>query len=1069
MPEDMSYERRTGISDSMQEMRSAGSITPQIDMGLESAKGFFQPTSINKSSVALGESQVAVAKNEPQPIASKEMPDIRNQLGGGDDENDPVKARLEHERRMSSMFGERGATGHMNQMIRGARNLQAIEKGIDVEKGEFRADQKSSYLDKVLKDFTNPPARGQKSGITYVVSDTSAQAEAGLKVRVKNLKRLVGEEKAKTKGRNESFILRAESALTSAEYSLTKEKEDLLNREREKIMESYVAMTHVFASEINDINKYLEDLKNPYPYDSRWTIQMAKDSLDRINASIRERKGLNKEARTILKMIKQDCRWLMATARHMEAMGPSFETYFDGEMEITQLRSQRSEILAGDHRRMLGKNMRGLAFTPSEREIIKNLLTKLPSEYTEIEGTLERTFREEAVELQDRAGEWILKIAAAHQKNFEYGFEIGPDGNPLDPEMGENYAVIDEVTYRFLAEVLNVGNAPGERYLEDGVDNPDKFYVYRNSQGKEFKVARTMLNPYAMDQSDEYAVMYLNAVLHEIVKDRDLTDVLRRIGQEDREKWDTLLDEQTAKIIAQANWRIAKEDSLDELGVNDRLADTVAKSMVILEKGTFACGDMGWGWKHNKVKMVEGGEWSEDAKKIRGHYKWLFKVFDKNYKDSDFETRFNSLIQGTGDERFMVIRKKDMGSIYDNHDITTVFYPAEHVIAYDAMADDRGVIWYATVGWYRELWDYMPPYWKPEMRVFAADEPEMLENFGVDSDGNVHVEKGIQKLMGEDLRKDYGPASDGRPWTKFSGINEKTADFINRNVWVLKTWTLKNPGVKGSAFNGVPIFLPTSTPELNYWRTTSLVHPSAKIDGKTTVNGQNIVYGKNSIWHERLKGKKYSEFDWDNMPRYRFNYHRVTLEQLERWYGPLITPHMYNRFTGEQYEEHHDNPNGLAMAHKRSGKRYRLGKRLDPEGAGVYRAAVLPQNNAFTVARESGLFAIKGGNPLVVQQQIEDKREIWATPTMNTYLDMPPVVLKINKYGQTAMAMFLLTYYQLENIAESQRIMSIGQEQQVGNAADRMLRKLKGRSTPSTVSQVNFDGAEEEKSAKTTE
>lgn len=982
-----------------------------------------------------------VNKNPRLEIPGKGVPSRNLELSNearmanpaGGDEQDPNKIRAERELRMQEMFGVRGVSGKMGVILNDARSLKNIEGITSAE------DLKSLGID----------TRGMGN-------------------------------------------------LDEEQLNLVKEK--MLNERRAEISESYVGMAHIFITEVNEINKFLEDLKNPYPYDSRWTIQMAKDALEMINAAIHERKGMNKEARTILKMVKKDCLWLMAAARHMEAMGPSYETYFDGEMEISQLRSNRSEILAGDHRKYFSEDLKGLKFSDEESLIIKNLFAQLPEEVKQFEGGVERPLREEAVEIQDRAGEWLLKVAAAHQKNLEFNFEIGPDGIPVDPEMGEHYALIDQVTFRFLSQVLNVGSAPGKRYTEDGVETPDGNLIYINNKGEKMVVARKMLNFFAMDQSDEKAVLYTKGVLHELVKNVNLPNVLKRIADSPSETWEELIKEEATKIISGAKMRVENADALDEFGAYDRLIDMTVQSITNLEEGTFAAGDMGWGWQYRKINLYnEDGTQSDEGKKLMEQYRWVFRVLDPEYLKSErkldengknqlFRSKFEKLIQGTenGDQKnaYVVARKSDLGSIYDNHDLTTVYYGPKHIIDYDALADDRGTIYYATIGWYREIWDHMPPYWRPELRVFAKDDPVLLANFGVDAEGQVHVEKGLQVLEGTDLRKEYGSDHDGRKPRIFDGIDKRAAGFINDTVWGLVTWVLEEPGVKNSPNICLPIFMPTYVPEMNYWRTTSVMIPSAKIDGKAMLDGKEVKFGKESIWHQRLKGGKFSQFDWDNMPRYRFNYHRVTLDQLERSYGPVVTPYVYNRSTADQYEEFYDNPQGMGMAHKRGGKRERLGWRMDPRGNGVFRATVLPQNVAFTAAKESGLYSIDGKNAIVIQNQVDEKRRKWASPWIGTFLDMPGVILGIKKYGETCMAAFDLTYAQLERVAKSARKQTIGNSGQVDNSTQEILKKLQtprnisgsvstsnpnqppqptpSRPTPKLPAPVDFPGAEED-------
>lgn len=806
-----------------------------------------------------------------------------------------------------------------------------------------------------------------------------------------------------------------------------KEEEDKeKDKIRERIAEAYLHINHVELDEIETVNGFLERLRNGFPYDTRWSIQMFEQLEKRVNGVLREQgtRRIEGEGKALLKMYKRDLRWAIAITRISEAMGPAYELYYDGELELQRLRTPHGEILASDFIRAYKKELKGLEPTLAEKDLLKKTLSKLPQAYVEQVDTederyknlKEKSLREVAVEYQDAFGHWSLAATAAGQKNLESGFAD-------DLEAREHYMDIDGIEFRFLNEVFDANS---------DVKKEGRDLVYINAKGERFKVKASILNPFCMPRDDELAHQAYQARMHELIVNSDhYKETLNRIrAMLEGTDAEILAKEKELvvlanKVVQQADKQINNWESLDENNPYDRLAYIVISNQNSLETGLLSSGDLGWRWEYERVNLdklfeekfgeLKGNERTEAEKKWRLENQKIIQMEEIE------ENKAKKKVE------FIVKRKSELGSIYDNHDITTVMFWARHIVDYDTMADTRGTLLFPTIGWYRELWENQPPYWRPRVEDFAKDDHLLLTRLGLEGKAGILSDKSF--LEGQEARKVYIKGKKGWQSQYYGKFDEGVKTYIKENMWAFVTCWLNKPGKGGNEYNLVfPVFLPTMIEDINFWRSVTLKTPSAKIKD----------FPRESIWHERLKGAALSAMNWENMPKYKYNWTLVNMDQWERVFGPLVTPHQFNKFTGEEYRKHYFDPSG--MAEKEGGKRERLGPRGSKWKQGIIRAI----SSQFKVLSSIPLSTVMGSD-ISSLKSVDDKstglknaldewRYKWIAPWVNVLLDMPSHVVGVQNYPGTAAQCLLVSYLQARPIVGSAIIQSDGQKGDVNKS-----------------------------------
>jgi len=375
---------------------------------------------------------------------------------------------------------------------------------------------------------------------------------------------------------------------------------------------------------------------------------------------------------------------------------------------------------------------------------------------------------------------------------------------------------------------------------------------------------------------------------------------------------------------------------------------------------------------------------------------------------------------------YIVKRKSEMGSIYNNHDVTTVAFLARHIIDYDAMADTRGggVLVFPTIGSYRERWESEPPYFRPLVGEFAKNDKQLLKRLGINEKGEIvpgGMLSGDNPLENRQARRALLKGKNGFQTQTYGKFDPRARDFIRDNVWAYVTPFLEKPGDPNSDYLVLPVFMPTML-DINFWKGVSLDEPSARTSDHKSL----------SIWHRRLLGEKNSELDWANMDRYKYSWIRVSHDQMERWLGPIVTPHEFNRSTAPEYEKHYDKPTG--MAEKELGKRARLGGRMFDFDDGVLRATSFAQNKVLASARLSGLLGAEPVTDLEIESQLTKWQRGDVAEAMNVLLDMPSKVRKIYNYPGTAAQSAVLTFLQARKIIWSMIKHNTGRKEEVSGS-----------------------------------
>ena len=1042
---------------------------PANEASLLAAKQEFKPMSVSESLGA--KEQLNAATGFFKPESRSTIPDIRLQK-----EDDDVKAKEQqmrlaeraYEQRMSEMYGEIGREGYLGQFMKGVKDLKILkEKLAESTKPETYDEESEKVLEKLAE------IRGKQIDPKDIVpSGTLGEAKDRLNINIQDLSTEVKNPNNKIDVRErrdmEDLVIEAKVV-----HGLEKNINQEIEQTRERMAEGYVNIVHSSLDELGELNKYLEQLKNAYPYDSRWSIEYFKRALESINNKLRNKEKYEEEGLALVKMLKSDMLWASSLARVQEAMGPTFELYFDGELELQRLRSPHTELITEDFMRLFKKDLPGLKISDKEKELISLTFGKIKNneDIERYRSLNTETLREVATRYQDEFGDWLYALVAANQKNMETSFDVGGD-----KEAGEHYMDIDEETYGFLKRLFNVTEASE--------------LIYIGEDGEKHDVVSDIFNPFCKTKDDKGTNETYVLRMHElVVNSKSYKDELKRISSLTDEKAKNIaIQKLVDKAIDISNKRIEEWEALNTNNIHDRLAFTVIGGLTNLENGVLSSGDLGWRWKYEKVETsrietdasgarfidLPGGkrifenqtkpeEWNLYSHVfVDGGTRYGDVVYSidengkefsvkKNENDSEGNLRLSEdvlsyieshTIHGKVDRiqvkdkaQFFVKRASELGSIYDNHDITTVMFWARHIIDYDKMADSRSLLLLPTIGWYRERWESEPPYFKPELSEFAAKDTIMRERLD-------KILSPDNPLANEVARKVFIPGKKGHQPQYYGKFDPRVAKFIKENVWPFVTPWLSEPG-KGEDeyYLSVPVFLPTSIPDINFWRTFTLDKPSVKLKEG------------NSVWHERISGgeerggikrKKLSEFEWKNMDQYKYSWAMVNHDQMERWFGPWITPHSFNRSSSEEVEKHLKNPSGLAE--KEEGKRKRLSLRAGIMDGGVVRAASSAQSKTLSSVSFSDVLGTKikslKDNISPDTADLNIKLDTWMTkwirPWLNVELDMPSEVRGVKNYPGTSAQCALFTYLQVRRIVSSAIITSYGQEGSVSEGIQKI-------------------------------
>ena len=1033
MPDGMTPENKVPIDPMVSFMKGLGKPQelPGAKGQMEAAKQYSEIGKPQEMPGAKG--QLEAARDELNPLYENGFKP-KMQLGA-EEERDQNKERLDHERRAQEMFG--GKDSYMPLFLRGVRTLGNITNDTSLYDQQI---YKLRVYSKEIEKIDNE--------IEFNKSGSVLEAQNSLKTEIENLRGIITNNQNIGPRKLEMIERAIENASKVKNEDLVRVGREILKRpealesQRETLASLYENILHTSISETASLNSYLERFRNPYPYDSRWNLQFFEQARENVTDMLRNTSETkNKEGFALLKLLKRDMLWADANIRKIEAMGPAFELYFDGELMLGWVRTPHTELLARDFVRADKDIFKGAELSEEQRDLVRKTLGKRESlivKYTEGNEEKEKMgLRELAINYQDSYYDWLYKIAATGQKNIAILDSEKWEENDDLKEEGEHYAIVDRVEFSFISEVFSIASddkgIPGE-------------VVFKDAKGKEVKVKEKILNPFCMPRNDDTANIIFSTRVHELVFKNDyyqeqLEKIREKLSQSNgsfTEDMDKSIKKLAQTVIDEAGKRAEIWEALDQESAYSRLADEIVRGVTNIEKGLLSGGDLGWKWGYkdlgsaedikSKIHTDSNGEYFSlrtiYKKDINDHYwRMLSKninfqvssdpangeyVEQKIYKKKVDENEWFDITQRTG-----VVRESETGSIYDNHDVTTVSDLARHIVEYDWLADSRGtgVLPFPSVGPYRERWKSETPYFRPKIEEFAPNDKDLLRRLGIDSEtGKITEGGGIlsenNPLENMVARKVYVKGVEGIQSQYYGKFDYRCRDFVYQNMWAFQTPFLDRPGKAGSEYLVMPMLIPTYLP-LGFWHGVSLDSPSSKISDL-----QN-----ESVMNARFRGVKNSKMKWENMDKYKYSWIRVTNDQFERLLGPIITPHEYNRSTAPEYEKHYEKPSGKGS--KESGKRTRLGGRMFEYPDGVLRATSFTENKILSTVPLSSITGVGEGTQMDIDKEINKWKGTWAAEWQNIELDMPSKVRSIYNYPGTSAQVAAVSFLQAEKIVRS--------------------------------------------------
>lgn len=523
---------------------------------------------------------------------------------------------------------------------------------------------------------------------------------------------------------------------------------------RKELGELYEGILHEGFEELGELETMLFRLHNPYPYDSRWGLQFFERLRRNINSSLRD-KETGEEGKNWLRSLKEDVLWGESLFHLEEAMGPSFMFYYDGELQMRVLRTVHSKATATDFRRVYAENLKGLGLGQKERDTF---------------GSLEQLGKESLRQLAVRYNRDNLfwRFAAASAQQWDYDKPPPKPGDTVGSnERTQMYLEARELEFIYLVF------GEGERINYKGHLIPQK-----------------TLNFYNMD-SDEQTMETYYARMQALL----LVDAKRRLdgGEE--------ISALAAEVKGVASGIEEELDALDEAELKQRLAQTVTKSGIILDWGTMACGELGWGWKYKKNE--------------KGEYE----------------------------------RTSDTGGVYNAFDVPTVMYWMRHNIDYDANSERRSSLIPPSVGHAkipeqgvspRSEWPKHPPDWRPSVEAAMMIDPLLRQEI-------------------ERLRTNYYADAKLRPLTSpevtFGKLDPKVLAYIEKNIWAF-TVPFYNDFTKKDYFISLPMFFPPDVREINFWRVVSLTDK-----GRTGPSAMDQFFAREDI--AKLAWERMPMHRWD--------------------------------------------------------------------------------------------------------------------------------------------------------------------------------------------------------------
>ncbi len=716
---------------------------------------------------------------------------------------------------------------------------------------------------------------------------------------------------------------------------LSRAKKERRPEIRERLEGLYDDIAHEQLDELQELQGYMLDLKNPYPYDSRWGAQYFDGFLKQVERNLRgaDRREKTKtktetekgeevarfdgESKGWLRRLKRDMVWGKSLFNIQEGLGPEMDFYYDGERQLNTLKTLHHKITAEDFEGAFAE--------------------KLPEGEVRVEKE-GKGLRERAVHYQNDATYWKIAISSAGQLDYDNP----PKTSGETTEEIRRQASLSGQERRLIYELFGQGG---------------KFkYIDRNRELHE--VPAELLNFYATVKSEKERRKYQALLEGLLVKgakgqlenvDKDDNARIQEIAQEVREHAEQRVKNWSSPLnIAGKEGPLSREERL-----NRRLAEVVINSGIIMDWGFMSCGELGWGWKYEMIdfnemrekleKQTTKGErrlTDQEKKEIEEEIKRIEKELrDRGYVGHKRKEIEVDCKEEDSENDVYLTRVSKLGSIYGAFDVSTVMFWARHLVDYDSMSETRSNLIFPTTGEWRVKWQDNPPYKAPEVSHKEDETLTRLLKLLVEEEGR-HFRRQ------EVIRK--GPKGES---IVFGDLHYEVKRFMEMegNTWYYVT-PFFNDFKEGDYFLKIPVFFPADIIYLNFWRNFDLKKVGEeeeiekarkeKGEGKKPKEKEKI----SSVWQRLLEGIPLSSLDWASLGTHAVDWYRVNADMTQRWLGLMVNPHKFSQQGTMEYEKFFASPSTTSL--KELTKRIRLGarglKETNITKTGVLEIAVIP-------------------------------------------------------------------------------------------------------------------------------
>lgn len=299
-------------------------------------------------------------------------------------------------------------------------------------------------------------------------------------------------------------------------------------------------------------------------------------------------------------------------------------------------------------------------------------------------------------------------------------------------------------------------------------------------------------------------------------------------------------------------------------------------------------------------------------------------------------------------------KETKIGRIYTAFDVSTVYFWLKHKVEYDENVETRSSLWLPSVGDFREMWEGKPPYWKNKLDLSQDRLLNEMYNALINSTYKDILVRGDQKQ-------------------RFGVMDKEFVEFYKENV---SAWVTPFPK-KGTddEWLAFPVAIPPVLDSINFFRSTRFKF------------GGNKKYSFFEALAER--NHEFNNLPWKEVRHQSFDYWRVNMAQMHKWYILLVGSHELKPETQKYYESLLATPGGLFE--KELNKRVRLGSRGEKQKRGVWNLAVVPMIIALSAAKDCGIMGRSQGETSEILDYNSKMNEYWRkiSSWISSALDLP--------------------------------------------------------------------------------